>query len=141
MLGLEPDELEDLADPLSSLRALGEPVNAERLADGRADRLARVERVGRVLEDDLDAAAELAEAPLRGGRQVLALEDDPAGGRLFEAQDAVRGRRLAAAALADERDRLAREDLERHAIDRVERRPPRADADPVELRQPLDPED
>ena len=52
-------------------------------------------------------------------RDVLALEPDLARGRLDQAQDAAAGRRLAAARFADQAQRLARGEVEAHAVDRV----------------------
>ena len=49
--------------------------------------------------------------------QVLAVEDDLAGGRLVELQDRAAGRGLAAAGLADETEGLALLDLEGDAVD------------------------
>ena len=47
----------------------------------------RIERAVRVLEDDLDLAAQRLHPPGAGGEQVLALERDLAGGRLLEPED------------------------------------------------------
>ena len=51
---------------------------------------------------------------------VLAVDADRAGGRLEQLQQRAADRRLAAAALADQAQRLAAPDLERHAVDRVD---------------------
>src|SRR5215218_7076315 len=50
-------------------------------------------------------------------RDVLAVEDHLALGRLVEAQNRAADRRLAAARLADQAERLAAADLERDAVD------------------------
>src|SRR4051812_25304718 len=67
VLGVEPDLLHQLLDlrlqPAARL-AVVEAVDAERLADDRADRLARVERRVRVLEDHLHLATERLELAL-----------------------------------------------------------------------------
>ena len=67
VLGVEPDEVEQLLDPLAA-PALGHDVvvDLERLTDDVADRHPGVERGVRVLEDDLDVAAHPAHlAPRR----------------------------------------------------------------------------
>ncbi len=66
-----------------------------------------VERVVRVLEDDLDPAALLARPVAGRRRQRRAAQQDRARGRRVQADDAARDRRLAAARLADQRDALA----------------------------------
>ena len=53
-------------------------------------------------------------------QQVDAVELDLAGGRLEQPQERAAERRLAAARLADEADRLAAEDVEVDAVDRLE---------------------
>src|SRR5262249_28099130 len=53
-------------------------------------------------------------------------ETDLAAGRRDDAQNRVAERRLAAAALADQAERLAGGDLERHAVDRLDRAAPAA---------------
>ena len=53
--------------------------------------------------------------------QVVAVDADRAGGRVVEAGDELRQRRLAGAGRADERDGLARRDRERHVVERGRR--------------------
>jgi hypothetical protein len=62
--------------------------------------LARVHAVEGVLEDHLDARAELAELALRQKADVAAKITDGAGGGLDQAQDAAPDGGLAGAALA-----------------------------------------
>ena len=62
----------------------------------------RVQRGVGVLEDHLDLAAQRLELRRRQLREVLALEDDLAGGGLVEPGDQAARGRLAAAGLADE---------------------------------------
>ena len=50
---------------------------------------------------------------------LLALEADRAGRRLEQAHEQPRGRRLAAAGLADDAERLAAHDVEGDAVDRL----------------------
>ena len=87
--------------------------------------MARVERLERVLEDDLDPAALVERSRARGPVQLVPVEDDPPGGRHVQAGDAAADRGLAAPGLADERDALARLDGERHAADGEVPRPAR----------------
>ena len=96
-------------------------VDPQALGDRLVDRLARVQRAGRVLEHDLHLAPVLAQR-LRGARERRALEPDLAARGQLEAEERPGERRLAAAGLADERDDLARHDLEVDAVDRARRR-------------------
>lgn len=50
---------------------------------------------------------------------VFRAEENLPGGRIVRAQDAARGRRLATAGLADERQRFALVDVERHIVHRA----------------------
>src|SRR5581483_6093004 len=106
----------------------------------RAHGAARVERLRRILEDDLQPWSQAAQLGPRERGHVGALEDDTAAGGLLEPQQAERGRRLAAAALAYERDGLAARDLEGDAVDGAERGAPPAHAHAEALREALDPE-
>ena len=63
-------------------------------------------------------------------RQVGALEEDLAAGRLDQAQDRPAERRLAAARLADEPDRLAAADREVDAVHGLDVRDRLAEAGP-----------
>ena len=92
------------------------------VADDRADPFPRIEAGVRILEDQLHLAPERAE--LAGAVPVdrLALEDDLAGRRLQQADDRPPERRLPAAGLADEAERLARLHREAHAVDRMDLR-------------------
>ena len=84
------------------------PLTTERLGDEVVDRLLRVERLVRVLEDQLDPApvARAASRPT-SVRDVDAVERAPAGGLAGELDDDPAGRRLARAGLADEAEDLA----------------------------------
>src|SRR5438132_1585464 len=113
----QPDDLEQLADPLRDVAASCQAVHAQRLADDPADAVARVERRERILEDHLHPAAKRAQRALGEVRDVLAVEDDPAAGRLVEAQDRAADRRLAAAGLPDQTERLAALDRQADAVD------------------------
>ena len=84
---------------------LGENVNGH----------ARVERGVGVLEDDLHAAAQVAHGG-GGGGEGLALEDDNAGGGFDQAQQYAGDGGLAAAGFADQAERFAGLDGERHIV-------------------------
>ena len=103
----------DLGSPLGG-RA--QAVDAQPLADAVADRRARVEAGVRVLEDDLHPPPVRLEGRALDRGQVRAVEGDRARRRLDEAQQQPPDRRLAAARLADEPERLAAPDLEAHAV-------------------------
>ena len=118
----------DLAEQLDDARARGRSLDAavqlENLADLLLDRVQRIERGHRLLEDDGDVvAAHVADLALRQAEQLPAFEMDGAGrmarrriGQQLE--DRQRRHRLAGARFADQRHRLALLDLERDAIDR-----------------------
>ncbi len=96
-------------------------VDLQRLGDDVADRHARVQRRVGVLEDHLHLAAHLAHLAAVQLGQVLAVEDDLAAGRLVELQDGAAGGGLAAAGLADQAEGLALLDVERDAVDGLDR--------------------
>src|SRR6185369_11682003 len=96
--------------------AVTDAVDAHRVADDRADALARVQaRVG-VLEDHLHLAAQRPQLARAELADPLAVEADVAGGRLEQPHDAAAERRLAAAGLADQAERLALGDAQRDVV-------------------------
>ena len=107
----EPDELEQLADPLPpvGLRLAPDP---QPVLDVLLGGHVREEAVG--LEDHPHVAL-----VGRRARQVLPVDDDPSGVGLVEAGDEAQRRRLAAAARAEQRDELPRVERE---VDPLERR-------------------
>ncbi len=108
VVGVEADPLQQLLGALQPALA-GRDVGVHRPALGHdvADGHARVQRAVRVLEDDLDLAAVPLERPAAHLGDVLALVEDRAAGRLLQGDQQLRHRRLAAAGLADQADRLA----------------------------------
>ena len=118
-LGAEADALEHLDHGLVAPLAL-EPVDPQALADEVAHLHARVERADGVLEDDLHVPAHRLQLGAAETPHVDAVELDLAGGRLEQPQQRAAERRLAAAGLADEADRLAAEDVEVDAVHRLE---------------------
>src|SRR5690606_2945636 len=109
------------------LRPAHAAVQHQGLADLPVDGVQRIERGHRLLEDDADAvAAHLAQGRLVGADQLAPVQAHAAARvpRLRirqELQDRERGDRLARAALADQRERLALVDVERHPPHRLER--------------------
>jgi hypothetical protein len=108
--GPELDPLQCRDDPGVPLLRPELEEEAQRLIDDLADRLARVERAVRTLEDVLDPLACPSVARARIVRQRAPVEVDRAGEVTVETGDAARERRLTGARLADERDALARPD-------------------------------
>src|SRR5439155_1935561 len=112
----KPDQLEQLANALISSGSRIRVLDAHRVADDAADGHAGVERRERILEDHLDLAT--VGTLLFGGETAdrLAVEQDLARRRRNELHDHPPGRRLAAARLADQSDRLAAADVEADPI-------------------------
>ena len=115
---IEAADREQLAHPGSAPCGVAfDAVDHDRLGNDLADLHARVERAVRILENDLDAAPQCQKVlALRLG-DIDAVKKDRACGRPFEPQDAPAGRRLAAAALADQPQGLAAPDSEIDAVD------------------------
>src|SRR5215210_3921661 len=105
VLALQPDAIEQLERPAARL-LLADPLAHERRADDLRHPLARVQRRERVLEDHLQLGAQRAHLPLGDVGDVVPAEADPPGARLEQAQERARERRLAAARLADQSQRL-----------------------------------
>ena len=121
----DPDLVEQLGRALVGLLAVHAEVRLERLADLPADRQHRVERGHRVLEDHRDlAAADRAQLLVVQREQVAAVEHRRAARDAAVAREdpeqRERGDALAAARLADDPERLARRDVERDPVDRVD---------------------
>ena len=116
----QPDRVEQLRHARFQLRAAGDAVEPDRLADDLATGHARVERGVRILEDDVHATAEGPQLAPREVRDVLAVEPDRPVRRLEQPVDAVADGRLAAARLADEAEHLARRKREGDAVDGVD---------------------
>jgi hypothetical protein len=117
VLGVEPHLLHQFLDRALALAVpLLQAVDHERLADDRSDRLARVQRRVRILEDHLHLAAQRLQLSPRQVCDLLARDLDAAARRLEEPVDQARRRRLATACLADDAERLAALDVERDAV-------------------------
>jgi hypothetical protein len=94
-------------------------VDQERLLDRRPDAEPRVERLVRVLVDDLHPAAERTQLAWAERHEVATVEADRPGDRIDEPQHRLGGRRLAAARLADEGEHLSPPQRQRDPLDGV----------------------
>src|SRR5262249_2748424 len=113
----QPDLLEELPHaPLHRL-ARGEAMRADRLADGEAYGEPRVERGKGIVEGVRDGAPQQPLAPPVEPADVAAVERDAPRLGLLEPDDAAPRRGLAAARLADQRQRLAAPQREARALD------------------------
>src|SRR5205814_8927641 len=93
---------------------------AERFLDALAEPPARVQALARLLEDHVRLELRLLGAPAgRDVTDVAAEHPDLTGGRVDEPCESAADGGLAGAALADERERLARPDRERDPVDGV----------------------
>ena len=110
VLRVEADALHQLLDRGTHPARRRDALDLERRADDAADRVARVQRVVRILEDHLRLAANRCQRLRREPRDLLALDLDPAAGRTDEHEHRSCGRRLARPALAHQPERLARPD-------------------------------
>src|SRR4051812_49126212 len=138
VLGVEPDLLHQLLHaPLAPALALVDVVDLERVGDDRADRLARVERRVRVLEDHLHLAPQRLQLLAVEPRDVAPAVLDRAARRVEQARDQARGRALAAAGLPHDPERLALHDVERHAVDGMHRPDLLLEDDPARDREVL----
>ena len=119
--GPEAHQVEKLEHPVEDLLRCHLGVDPHRLADDAAYGVTGIQRRVRVLEDHLHTRSELAQLLLAEGRELDVAQPDLAGRRAMELQHSPPGRGLAAPALADQPERLAREEIEAHTIDRLDR--------------------
>ena len=120
VFGAEAHRAQQLVDPAATLTALVEVVHAQRLRHDLAHRHARVERCVRILEDDLQLAPHFAHAATAEVGDVLAVEKDLAVRRRQQLDHGAAERRLAAAGLADEAERLTRAQRQVDTVDGVD---------------------
>src|SRR4029079_6056086 len=121
VIRLQADGFQEIDDTLLQLPpGFRQLVDDQGLADDRTDIHARIERGIRVLEDDLDVAAQQAKLVRRQLPAILAFKMDVARGRLDQAKHAASGGRFAAAGFADQPQGLAAVDVKVHAVDRVD---------------------
>src|SRR5262249_35568510 len=121
VLRVEADQLQQPLDlTLLPVRRL-DVLYLQRRPDDRADRVARVQRGVRVLEDHLHPAPQRAHPPDAEVRDVAPFQQDLAAGGLQQAGHQAARRGLAAAGLADQAERLARADGQVDAVHRADR--------------------
>ena len=113
--------LHQLRDRAAALGGASDAMDVERCEQDIADGLAWIERGERVLEHHLQPAPVGPQSLLRQRGEIHAVERDTAGRRFNEPQDRLAEGRLSAAGLSNETDSLARRDVERYAIHRVDR--------------------
>ncbi len=113
----EPDGGQGLVEPGRPLGATVDAVHLERRQQDPADGLARVERGAGVLEHGLHGPAQPLERTASQGPDVLAFDEDAAGGGAEQVQRHAQQGRLARSGLADDAQRLALGDLECHVVD------------------------
>src|SRR5205085_4401378 len=103
----ESYELERRRDAILQLAAIDVEEQTHRLSHDLPDRLPRVQRVVRALEDVLQLAARLAVTCAGAGRERSSLQLQRAREVAMEPGDTARERRLARARLTDEGDAFA----------------------------------
>ena len=106
-IGRETDPPEKLADAVVRIRTTEEAMHDHRFGDRAANGLARIEARERILEDHLHASADGAQARAVERAHIVPLEQYSSGIGLDQAQDRAARGRLAATALADQRQRFA----------------------------------
>ncbi len=109
----QPHRADQLEQPLGQLLAMVAAELRQRPGDQPAHGVAAVQRGVGILEDDLERLLLGQRAPVRERRERLSVElDDAAGVGGGEPDDDAGQRRLSAPGLADEAERLARQDLD-----------------------------
>jgi hypothetical protein len=119
-IGRKAHRLQKIAHAPCSLAAIREAVSADRLGDDPPHAVPGIQRGEWILEDHLHAPTERAELGLTEVRDVLAVEEDPASGRLVEPEDGAADRRFPAAGFAHQSERLAATDGQRDVIHRAD---------------------
>ena len=116
MLGVQTDDVQQLADALDALLLGAHAVNGHGLGDDLTNRHTRIQRSIGILENELHLAAHVLDLMLAHLRNVFALEEHLAGRRLGEAHDGAARRGLTATGLANQTEGLARIDLKRDVV-------------------------
>ena len=120
MLRPQPDAFEQTGDALLAFGTGAGLVDDQWLAHDIARRHAWVQRRVRILIDHLHLFPITEHLLLIEIGDILAMDSDLALGRLEQLQQCASHRRLAAAALADQAERLAAVDMERDAVHRID---------------------
>jgi hypothetical protein len=112
----QADFVEETRDLLASFGAVSEAMNQKGFFENVADRVARVERFGRILKDHLQVAPVGFETAGRDPGDVGVFEFDAAGGGFEETDHGFADGGFAAARFPDETQRLAWLDGQRHPV-------------------------
>src|SRR4029077_6563025 len=116
-------QAQELLNPPRPIASRPDPEVVKRLLQDAPDGHARVERRERVLEDYLHLPPDATQLPAAEAGDVLAVEDDLAGGHRKQGGDQPGEGRLAAPRLADETQRLAPPDLQVDPVHRAHGKP------------------
>ena len=117
----QPDRFQDAANALLARRLVEIGVDHQRLVQRAADLPARIERGPRILVGVLQAFTHGAPGGRRQLVDALPLEPDLARRRLVNAHDGLAERGLAATGFAHQPEDFARHQVERDAVDRLDR--------------------
>jgi hypothetical protein len=120
VLGVEPDDLQQLLDPVLHAARRVDAVDLHRAADDAAHRVPGVERRVRVLEDHLNLGPDRLEPPAAGVADLPPGVPDVARGRLQQPGGQPPGGGLAAARLADQPEGLPGVHRQVDAVHRVD---------------------
>ena len=106
-LARQGDQVQHVGHPARPFGAVAEAVDGVCLGDDGADRLARIERTERVLEDDLQVSPSPAQRFATELRELGALVHDGSVRRFQQSQKQATERGFAAAGFADQAERFA----------------------------------
>ena len=116
VLGIQTDDVQQLADALDTLLLGTHAMNGHGLGDDLADGHTGIERSIGILEDELHLATHVLDLMLAHLGNVFTLEEHLTGGRLGQAHDGATRRGLTATRLTNQTKGLARINLERNVI-------------------------
>ena len=132
----EADGVQQLVNPLVHLRGRNDAVDPQWSLDVVANRLRRVQRPERILEDHLHLRAVAKNfPPAPRARDIAAVEDDGTVAGVVQTSEQARDGCLSTPAFADERGDLPGMQLERDVVDRVHVLAPEPLADGESLRE------
>ena len=115
-IGIEAHDAQQLLHPLLAAGRVADAVDGQRLADDVAHSHARIQRGIGVLEDHLHVTASAPHVAAADLGQFVVGKLHAAGRGHFQLQDSPAGGRLAAAAFADQTERLTLIDIETDAV-------------------------
>src|SRR5437016_191880 len=120
-LTAKTNQLKELEDPISALGAREPCVEPEWLSENPAHSHLGIQRIERLLKDELQPRAQDTQTLLGQRGQVSVLEEDPAASRLDQSQYTTSDRGLARPGLTHQAKCLPWRDRERDIVDRLER--------------------